>query len=89
MSDFPTNGQHYPPQPPHPSLPHVPPHQQYALPGSFQPQDFGAPQQPQANIFKVIHGIFRGRYMLTGILASVFLLAGAAYAILTNKPLFK
>lgn len=86
MSDSYPNGQHYPPQP---SLPHVPPHQQYALPGSFQPQDFGSPQQPQANIFKVIHGVFRGRYLLTGILASTFLLAGATYAILTNKPLFK
>jgi Mrp family chromosome partitioning ATPase len=84
MNDFPANGQqHYPP----PLTSGALPHPMHALPGAVQ-SDFGAPQQ-QVNILKLVHGLFRGRYMLTAVLAGIFMLAGAVYAVFTNKPLYQ
>ncbi len=96
MSDY-TNGQHSygngpPPQPPpYSHLPGgVPMPQQYALPAGPGAMDFGAPHHhQQVNLLKVLHGLFRGRYLFTAIAAGVCLVIGAAYALLTNKPLFQ
>ncbi len=52
-----------------------------ALPGDFG----GAPQQ-QVNLFKVLHQLYRGRLLLTAVLAVVCGVIFASLAWLANKP---
>jgi capsular exopolysaccharide synthesis family protein len=53
------------------------------------PMDFGGqPHAQQTNILKVIHGLFRGRYLLTGILAAIGFLGGVALGWMSKKPEF-
>lgn len=90
MTDYPNGHHHNTHQHPHSApLPQggYPMYQQYALPGAPGP-DFGGTHQ-QVNLMKVVHSLFRGRYLFTAIASGVALIAGATYAVLTNKPLFQ
>ena len=58
-------------------------------PGSpAHPHDFGGTHH-QVNIFKVLHGMFRGRYALTLAMAAALFAVGGAIGWLTSKPLYR
>jgi uncharacterized protein involved in exopolysaccharide biosynthesis len=52
-----------------------------ALPG-----DFGGQSQPQINLFKVLHQLYRGRLLLTAVLALICGVLLGSLAWLANKP---
>ncbi|MFN7314415.1 MAG: GumC family protein [Phycisphaerae bacterium] len=52
------------------------------------PGDFGGVHQ-QTNIIKLLHNLFRGRYLLTGALAAVGLLLGVALGWISQRPVYQ
>ena len=52
------------------------------------PGDFGGVHQ-QTNIVKVLHNLFRGRYLLTAALAALGLLLGVGLGWLSQRPVYQ
>ncbi|HYF14010.1 MAG TPA: AAA family ATPase [Phycisphaerales bacterium] len=59
------------------------------LPGGVMPPDLGGVHHQQVNVVKLVHNLFRGRYLLTCGLAAIGLMLGVALGWLSRKPAYR